>query len=266
MRWQHAARAAFGLLLWAAPGVADERRAEGDAIAHEEQDCAAVAERAQDLRSSGKLLQASIELRACLRASCPSFVRQDCAKWSTEVEASLPTVVLRARDGHDRELTAVRVSVDGALLCDHLDGLAKPLDPGAHHVRFERQGSAPIDQDIVVYEGEKLRPIDARWPLETAPGPAREERVWPWVLGGLGVATLASGAVLTGLGVSDYHALQQSCGRTGSCSPSEVNAQRARLWLGNVSMVVGAIAVGAATWIVLTPAPGGAAVQVSGRI
>jgi hypothetical protein len=266
MRWRHAARTAFGLLSWAATAVADDGRGEDQTIAREEQDCAIAAERAQDLRGTGQLLRASIELRACLRPNCPAFLRQDCAKWSAEVDASLPTVVFRARDGRDRELTAVRVSVDGAPLCDHLDGLAKPLDPGAHRVRFERTGAAPLDEDVVLYEGEKLRPIDGRWPPEPIPAAPREERVWPWVLGGLGIATLGFGAALTGLGVSDYHELQQTCGRTGSCSPSEVNAQRTRLWVGNVSLVVGAIAVGAATWVVLTPAPGGAAVQVGGRL
>jgi hypothetical protein len=223
----------------------------------DEQQCAAAAERAQDLRATGHLLRASIELRACLRATCPAFLRQDCAKWSADVEASLPTVVFRARDAGGRELTAVRVSVDGTPLADHVDGLAKPLDPGAHRIRFDWQGAAPLEQDVVLFEGEKLRPIDARWAAEAPVAPVRHEVVWPWVLGGLGVATLGAGAVVTGIGLSDYRSLQQSCGRTGSCSPSE----------GNAAIVAGAIAIGAATtWLLLTPVPGGAAVQVSGRI
>ncbi len=263
MRWRGAVPTAIGLLVASRAALADEA---GDAaVARAEQDCARAAERAQDLRGSGKLLEASIELRACVRATCPAFLRQDCATWSSEVDASLPTVVVRARDGEDRELTAVRVSVDGSPWLARLDGLAKPLDPGAHRLRFERTGGAPLDEDVVLYEGEKLRPIDVRWAPDRRPA-ERDARVLPWVLGGAGVAVAGAGAVLTAIGVSEYHDLQQSCGRTGSCARSEVDAQRARLWVGNIALVVGAVAIGAATWVWLTPTPGGASIQVSGRI
>jgi hypothetical protein len=267
LAWQQAVMAGVGVLFtatataaWASEGPSDPAAATDGGGP----DCVASAERAQVLRGEGKLLQAAAELRTCLRASCPTFVREDCAKWSSEIETSIPTVVLRAHDGEGHELVAVRVSVDGLGWLSMLDGLAKPLDPGPHRLRFERSGSLPLEEEVVLHEGEKLRPIDADWP--PSPRPVTQGgRAWPWLLGAFGVAALGAGAVVSAIGLSDYQGLEQSCGRTRSCSPSEVDAQRTRLWVGNVSLAAGVVAVGASAWILLTPSPAGPAVRVGGR-
>jgi hypothetical protein len=236
--------------------------------------CARAAERAQDLRGGGKLMAAMEELRACVQTSCPEFVRRDCARWQTEVEASLPTVVVRARTREGRDLTAVRVTVDGAAWADGLDGLAKPLDPGEHRFRFETADAPAVEQPVVVREGEKLRavdvvfatpvPSDAPPAAVTAATPGRGP--WPWVLAGVGVAAAGTGAVLGVGGLSDYHGLQDGCGRTGACTSSQVSPVRTRLWVADVALVVGAVSLGVAGWLALRPLPDGAVVQVTGAL
>ena len=236
--------------------------------------CAQSAERAQALRTRGKLLESMVELRSCVRTSCPAFVRRDCAQWQTDVEASLPTVVVVAYGADGRDLVSVRVTVDGAPFAERLDGLATPLDPGEHRFRFETAGSVAVEQMVVVREGEKRRAVDVTFPTPPGrPPPRRSQPVepatrgtWPWVFAGLGLAATGAGAVLAVSGLSDYHALAGGCGRTGACTLSEVNPLRTRLWTADALLVGGGVSLGVAGWLALRPLPGGAAVQVGGTL
>src|SRR5438552_19090580 len=92
---------ASALLGVASPSLADEKLA-----------CVNAADAAQRLRNANKLLEARANLQICARDVCPSIVRSDCTRWRAEVEASVPTVVLRAQDAHGQELTDVKVMLD----------------------------------------------------------------------------------------------------------------------------------------------------------
>src|SRR5687767_3176668 len=60
--------------------------------------CARAAEQAQQLRLDAKLLEARDQLRMCVRPACPDIVRSYCTRWFEEVEADLPSVVVRVQD------------------------------------------------------------------------------------------------------------------------------------------------------------------------
>src|SRR5579883_2622058 len=106
----------------------------------ERERCASSSEAAQRFKNAGKFVEARAQLAVCSRAVCPRFVKRDCDRWIGEVDESLPTVVVTARDAQGHDLVDVRVFLDDALVTEHLDGKAMPLDPGPHTLRCEIPG------------------------------------------------------------------------------------------------------------------------------
>jgi hypothetical protein len=135
--------------------------------------CIRAVEHAQNARIDGKLREAREGFVTCARPVCPEAIRQDCTRWVTDVDASLPSVVFQAVwvDGHDA--TGMRVLVDGKLLADTEPGRAVVLDPGEHTFRFEVAGAAPVEARNVIREGEKNRVVRVTFtPLTPPPSPA----------------------------------------------------------------------------------------------
>ncbi|WP_437948462.1 hypothetical protein WME98_49120 [Sorangium sp. So ce296] len=134
--------------------------------------CAAAYERAQGLRRDGKLLAAREALIACSQPTCPAAAVADCGPWLAEVEKSLPTVVIAAKDAHGRERLDVRVLVDGRPLAAALDGKALPVDPGPHTFRYEPASGPAVEERVLIREGEKNRAITVTLGASSAGAPA----------------------------------------------------------------------------------------------
>lgn len=234
--------------------------------------CAESAERAQSLWKRGKLLDAHVALRECLKPSCPRIVRDDCTNWEPQLEAAVPTVVVAAKNDADEDLTDVVITLDGKRLEGTATGLASPVDPGSHVFRFERAGAAPIERTVVVREGEKRRLVEARFvekkPATVASPPSTSTSSAPavapsssgpptltWILGGAGIAALGGFAILGLTGLDSYNALHAQCGTTRTCSGSEIQSNRTQLWIADVLGVVGVVAVTAAVWIWVDAGP-----------
>ena len=147
------------------------------------------------------------------------MVRRDCSQWQSEIIAMLPSVVFGAKDKQGRDLFDVTVSMDGETLLKKLDGKSVNVDPGPHSFKFEIAGSPPVIERALVKEGEKTRVItvtfndgggtasttDAAVPTQTPrdhvtePSGGSEPRghtVYPWIVVGLGAATMIAGAVV----------------------------------------------------------------------
>jgi hypothetical protein len=233
------------------------------ARADERFECASAAERAQTLRDAAKLRAASSELVTCARASCPTVVREDCAKWLAEVQGQMPSILVRARDARGRDVAGVRVLVDGTPLVARLEGVAVGIDPGPHRLRFEAAAGAVEEVDLVINETEKRRVVGVafRVPLEvdgTAPSigpepapPSERSTVPLYVVGGIGVAALVSFAFFEVGGQSHYAHLRDTCAPTHSCDPADRDAAHAELVAGVVSLATAAVAAGVFTWLVL---------------
>jgi hypothetical protein len=84
-------------------------------------------------------------------------VRSECAKHLQEVNAAIPTIVFEAKDPAGNDLVDVKVSVDGKLLVERLDGTAIPLDPGPHKFTFASPSFGSVDKQLVLREGQKDR-------------------------------------------------------------------------------------------------------------
>lgn len=129
----------------------------GSASAGVREECLSSSSSAQDLRVEKKLIAARAQLLSCARDACPLVVKRDCVQWLAEVDASMPTLVITARDSAGADVVAARVLLDGAPYLERLEGKALSIDPGVHKIRVESVGAAPIEQEIVIVEGEKNR-------------------------------------------------------------------------------------------------------------
>jgi hypothetical protein len=121
--------------------------------------CLDAVSRGQRFRDSHKLVQARDKFRVCARAECPTVVQTDCASWLAEVETTLPTVVLSAKDRGGRDLVDVKVSMDGQPLVGTLDGQAVAVDPGMHTFRFERADGRFATTQLLIKEGGKAQAV-----------------------------------------------------------------------------------------------------------
>src|SRR5262245_7018114 len=110
---------------------------------------------AQRLRRDRKLRHAREALVACSRDGCPRMLVGECAPWLREVEQSIPAVVIEARAPDGREVADVRVWMDGQVLADRLTGNAIEIDPGEHRFHFELAGAPPVDETLLVSEGDR---------------------------------------------------------------------------------------------------------------
>lgn len=120
-------------------------------------ECIVANEQAQDLRGSGKLLEARAQLAVCIAQSCPGAIRQDCVQRLGDVEKALPTLVLIARDSSGNDVGAVHATIDGKAVSQNLNGTAMPLDPGEHKIVLEAAGLPRTEKTLVLHEGEKAR-------------------------------------------------------------------------------------------------------------
>lgn len=134
------------------------------AVADTRQECIAASSDAQDLRGVNKLIEARAKLLSCAREQCPAVIKRDCLEWLSGVDASMPTIVVAVRDAVGADVITARVLLDGAPFMDRIDGNARSLNPGVHKLRIEASTAAPLEQDLVIREGEKNRLVEVRLP------------------------------------------------------------------------------------------------------
>jgi hypothetical protein len=257
-------RCAVGLALGATLGsVARDARASDPDTAR----CISAHEQSQILRRAGRLRAARAELVVCAHPACPEAASVPCHRWLGEVDASTPSVVVGARDRSGQAVVDVRVECDGTLLVQGLDGRSVPVDPGRHLFRFVASGSAPVEREIVILEGEKNRRLDvafgggaaAQAPAKaaresaTTSGPRGERTTNPlvYVFGAVGIAGVAAFAVLAGSGLAMESELRDS-GCSPNCSRDEISDIKTRYLVGDVALGVGVVALGAAAWFLFS--------------
>ncbi len=238
--------------------------------------CIASAEEAQRLRRVARLRAARQELISCARGVCPAAIARDCKRWLTEVEGSLPSIVVRVVDSGGHDVTDARVFVDGDPTIASADGRAVPLDPGERTVSAERNG-VRASASIVVAAGEHERLITLRMPdanVPSAPAPAAPRAsIHPltWVLGGVGVVATGAGVYFWMDGRSDRSSLFATCGVSRTCSAGDKERAQTKLVVGDLLFAGGLAALGAAVFVGISsvrvaasPTAGGGVVVGSG--
>jgi hypothetical protein len=218
-------------------------------------ECLAASDLAQDLRSQGKLLEAREELAVCANEACPTVVKKDCGKWLADVQESLPTIVLGAREDSGADLIDVEVTLDGKALTSHLDGKSIPVNPGPHKLTFAVAGRAPIELQVLLTEGDKNHRVQAvfaspakKKPDDVKPPVAAPSYAVPIVLGVIGVAGIGAFAYLGATGAKEIRDYRDTC--APRCNPADVDASKRKLVYGDVALGIGVVSlVASAVWL-----------------
>ncbi len=214
--------------------------------------CINAYEQTQTLRKDGKLITARQQALSCAKGDCPALLSKDCTKWSSELEAQTPSVVIEAKSPTGADVQAVSVKVDGVALTEKLDGKPIQVDPGSRVFRFEMDGAAPIEKTVVLKEGEKSHKIPIAFaPLAaTTPTPSdSNDRPIPtavWVFGGVSIAALATSAVFTIDGLGKKSDLESCKPR---CNADDVDAMNTRFTFADVALGAGVVAAAATLYL-----------------
>jgi hypothetical protein len=189
---------------------------------------------AQKLRNASQLVSAREQMRLCAQPTCPKFISRDCTAWLVDVEPRIPSVVLFAKDSNGAEIASASVSMDGVALAQQLDGRAIEVDAGRHTFTFAFANGTKVDQVYVVLEGQKDQRVGVTVaaPAPPVPGPgvappeqlpatpassephpagASGRKTLALVLGGVGVAGLATGAVTGLMAISSLSSQKNDC-------------------------------------------------------
>jgi len=240
--------------------------------------CVAAADRAQDLRSAGKLRAARAELLVCTQQTCNAVVRADCEKWLREIDAEAPSVVVHAVDARGNAVRDVQATVDDTAVAD---GAALTVDPGSHLVRVTTRTGESAERRVVIALGERARKIEVRFEAvldedgtkarpprasdeesparanatTTAEEPKSRSLVVPIVLASIGVAGLGTFAGLQIAGHSGYSDLEAGCARSRSCSDAQIDPVRSQFIGSTIALGVSIAAITAAVLVYFLDKP-----------
>jgi len=179
----------------------------------------------------------------------------------TRLQASIPKLLIQRGRGAE----AAEIQLDGVALGASSVGVPVPLDPGPHSVSAKAPGALPFSQTVTIAENEQksvdvalsLEPQEARPAAGAASAPADKSnpRLIPYVIGGVGIASLISSGVLFGLRQSTLSDLEEQCGPNHDACPSSAAGDYSNLKVYNVTsqvaLGVGVVCVGTAVTMLL---------------
>jgi hypothetical protein len=182
----------------------------------------------------------------------------------TRLRASIPKLIIQRGTGAE----AAEIELDGVALGASSVGVPVPLDPGPHSVNAKAPGSLPFSQTVTIAENEQ-KTVD----IELTPEPQPETaplgsgtqnldlngkphpRLIPYVIGGVGVASLIGSGVLFALRQSTLSDLENKCGPDRMSCPGSARGEVDNLKLYNttaqVALGVGVVGVGTAVTLIL---------------
>jgi len=252
--------------------------AEGSSLAANQKtaDCLNASDASLKLNNQHKLRAERAQLLVCAATSCPAEIRKECLRRVDDVNGQIPTIVFSAKDGAGADLTAVKVTMDGEVLAERLEGTAVPIDPGEHTFTFETAGQPPVTKTLLIVEGQKDRrepvvigvpaqPSGPPAPSPTAPaassaseapatsgGGMGTQRVLALVAGGIGVVGIGVGTAFGIMALSKKSDAQNVC--PNDCPTQDgVNKWSDATSTGNIStiaLIVGGVGIvgGAVLW------------------
>jgi hypothetical protein len=198
----------------------------------------------------------------CARSECPDLVRNDCAEWIAQVDSAIPSVVVAVRTPGGELVSDVRVTVDGRVERERLDGTPFDVDPGPHVFRFESSDGRFAEESRVIVQGDKGRMLNVTLstlllppdppPVVNAPTTRSTVPLGSFVLGGVGVVGLSSFGYFAWTGYQAEKQLRVAC--SPRCTPDEVSNAQTRYIVADVSLAAGVLSLGAALWIAIAHA------------
>jgi hypothetical protein len=134
----------------------------GGGTMDEKHACAAAYTKAQERAQAAHLREAKELLSKCARATCGTFLHQECTTLYTQLDADIPSVVPLVTDEAGAPHALVEVRMDGELLTSKLDGHALPVDPGKHEFSFSTDAGVFASQKVMIVQGQRNRTIAAK--------------------------------------------------------------------------------------------------------
>ena len=178
----------------------------------------------------------------------------------TRLQASIPKLVIGRGSGAE----AAEIQLDGVALGASSVGVPVPLDPGPHAVTAKAPGFLPFNQTVSIAENEEKKvdieltpePQEVRASFGTGgEGEKPNRKLVPYVVGGVGVASLIGSGVLFALRQSTLSDLEKKCGPDRNQCPSSAAGEVSNLGLYNVTaqiaLGVGVVGVGTAVTLLV---------------
>jgi hypothetical protein len=195
-----------------------------------------------------------------------------------QLRARIPKVVIVRGKGAEY----ATISLDGVSLGSSSVGSELPVDPGPHNVEAQARGFKPYSKTIQLAEKELKKfeivlepaavvgeppPEPFVPPGETAEEP-KKSKVVPFVIGGVGVASLVASGVFFILKTSAANTLAEKCPDPNYCPGQESTYNSGKLYsvLAPITFGVGVAAVGTAVVLLVTQKKSAAPPPASGAL
>lgn len=183
----------------------------------------------------------------------------------------MPNLVIRVAD----PVLGLTLQRDDQSVLAAAWGTRLPVDPGTHVLTASAAGFREWKTSVTVVPGEtreilvpKLEPLAVVSPPKVDPPPRSEPPAprppaieprsglgaWPWIVGGTAVVLLGVGTWSGISALGDEDAAKRGCPSRADCPRSVLDAHdRAvtKAWVSNVSLGLGVLAAGGATWMFL---------------
>lgn len=171
----------------------------------------------------------------------------------TRLRARIPKLVIERGPGAN----AAAIELDGVAVGDSSVGVEVPLDPGPHAVTAKAPNRKPFEVNVTLKEEEttrlevKLEEVPAELARSSAIAPVDKppSKVVPYVIGGVGVASLVGAGVLFGLRQGALSDLEKSCPSRTDCpanKQSRYDDLKFYHYGSQVALGVGVVALGTA--------------------
>ena len=173
----------------------------------------------------------------------------------TKLRARIPKLVIERGGG----ASAAAIELDGVAVGDSSVGVEVPLDPGPHAVTAKAPNRKPFEASVTLKEEETTRlevkleelpPELLRTGGAAAPPEKPPSKVVPYVVGGVGIASLLGAGVLFGLRQKTLSELEDACGSGGKHCPASKQSTYDDLkfyhYGAQVTLGVGVVALGTA--------------------
>lgn len=223
-------------------------------------ECAAAFEKTQELRQNGSLTEALEAANVCARDVCPQVTIGDCSKWAQELTASVPTLIVVAKDAAGTVLSSAAVRVDGSLAPAALGETTIRLNPGAHEIVVEVNGKQR-KETLDLKEGQSIRReivFSDIGVLPTVPVPVEPESSFEiptatWIVGGVGAAGILVWVIAGSVGLANRSDAEETCPKNAdgevNCPLSTTDPIDVQFAVADVGLGVGV--AGLATAVVL---------------
>lgn len=120
-------------------------------------DCLAASSASLKASNQHKLRAARSALLTCAAGSCPADIRKECDRRIGEISPQIPTIIFQVKDSSGSDLSGVKVTMDGELLTEGLQGTGLSIDPGVHSFTFEVPGQPLVTKSMLILQSQKDR-------------------------------------------------------------------------------------------------------------